>query len=78
MEELLKIASLVQANNKDEAEAIKGYTDLLAFTMSSNISSEDKQVIADTINEIISDELNHQKRLSELYTKLTNIKANEV
>lgn len=78
MGEFLKIASEIQANNKDEAVAIQNYSLLLEEITNSDIPSEDKEKLFDIINEIISDELNHQKKLQEAYTMLTNIKPNEV
>lgn len=78
MGEFLKIASKIQENNKDEAVAIENYSLLLEEITDSDIPSADKEKLFDIINEIISDELNHQQRLQEAYTMLTNIKPNEV
>lgn len=78
MGEFLKIASEIQANNKDEALAIQNYSLLLEEITDSDIPSADKEKLFDIINEIIADELNHQQRLQEAYTMLTNIKPNEV
>lgn len=69
-----KIAVLVQENNEDEAEAIKGYTNFLESLDESNIEEIDKTFIKSIIDEIIGDELNHQSRLKELYEMLTEIK----
>lgn len=69
-----KIAVLVQENNEDEAEAIKGYTNFLESLDESNIEEIDKTFIKSVIDEIIGDELNHQSRLKELYEMLTEIK----
>lgn len=78
MGEFLKIAAKIQENNKDEAVAIENYSLLLEEITASDIPSADKEKLFDIINEIISDELNHQKKLQEAYTMLTNIKPNEV
>ena len=71
------IAKLVQFNNKAEAQAIEDYTDFLNSILDSNLNEEDKTNIASVINEIISDELNHQQKLQEIYTFLTNIEPNK-
>lgn len=77
MGEFLKIASEIQANNRDEATAIEGYTKLLEEITNSEIPSTDKEKLFDIINEIIADELNHQIRLQEAYTILTKIEPNK-
>ena len=77
MDVLLKIASLIQFNNKAEAEAIEYYTELLKETTISDLEVRDKEIISDVINEIISDELNHQIKLQKLYTMLTSIEPNK-
>lgn len=77
MGEFLKIASGIQANNRDEATAIEGYTKLLEEITNSEIPSTDKEKLFDIINEIIADELNHQIRLQEAYTILTKIEPNK-
>lgn len=69
----LEIAKLVQLNNREEAEAILDYTDLLNNIQSSTLTEEEKTEITAQINEIIGDELNHQQRLQEIYTYLTQI-----
>lgn len=77
MDEILEIAKEIQENNKDEAIAIAGYTELLKSIYSSNLDVVDKQKCNDFIQEIISDELNHQQKLQELYTMLTGIEVNK-
>lgn len=77
MDEILEIARKIQENNKDEAVAIAGYTALLKDIYNSNLEIEDKQKCNDFIQEIISDELNHQERLQELFTMLTGIEINK-
>ncbi len=77
MDEILEIAKAIQENNKDEAIAIVGYTELLKAVFSSNLAAVDKQKCNDSIQEIISDELNHQQKLQELYTMLTGIEINK-
>ena len=77
MDEILEIAKAIQENNKDEAIAIAGYTELLKDIYSSNLDVVDKQKCNDYIQEIISDELNHQQKLQELYTMLTGIEVNK-
>ena len=73
---ILSIANNIQYNLQKEADAIRDYTDLLNMTKSSDIDEEQKKHIFDVIGEIIADELNHQQKLVELYTKLTTIQAN--
>lgn len=75
--EILEIAKLVQFNTKAEAQAVEDYTELLRFADKCNIEDADKKYIASVIEELISDELNHQTRLQMLYTALTEIKANK-
>lgn len=77
MEQIYKIANLIQVNNEDEASAIAGYTELLHEVFVSDLSSTEKEKCFETIKEIISDELNHQKKLQELYTMLTDIVPNK-
>lgn len=71
------IAKLVQFNNKAEAQAIEDYTDFLNALLESTLQEEDKTNIASIISEIISDELNHQQKLQEIYTFLTSIEPNK-
>lgn len=77
MGEFLKIAAKIQENNKDEAVAIENYSLLLEEITNSDMPSADKEKLFDIINEIIADELNHQEKLQEAYTMLTNIKPNK-
>lgn len=73
----LEIAREVQYNNKAEAQAIEDYTDFLDKVERSSLEEEDKDFIRATINEIISDEMNHQERLQELYSLLSSIEPNK-
>lgn len=77
MGELLEIAKKIQDNNKDEAVAIAGYTELLRDIYNTEIDVEYKEKCNDFIQEIIADELNHQKKLQELYSMLTSIEPNK-
>lgn len=72
----LCIASEIQKNNKDEAVAIQGYSELMNQIINSDLSDQEKEIAVNTIKEIISDELNHQKKLQELYTLITGIEPN--
>ena len=77
MDEILEIAKKIQENNKDETVAIANYTELLKEIYNTDIDLEDKQKCNNVIQEIISDELNHQQRLEELYILLTGIQKNK-
>lgn len=69
--DILEIAKDIQKNNKDEASAIAGYTELMQKIFNSGL--EDKEEMTTTIEEIIADELNHQELLKKLYVDLTDI-----
>ena len=71
------ICAEIQRNNKDEAQAIEGYTKLLQAIADSDLSAEHKEMADKYIKEIISDELNHQLKLDELYCTITGIEINE-
>lgn len=73
----LDIARYASMNNKDEADAIAKYTDFIIKIKSSELSDAEKSEIVAIVEEIIADELNHQKRLEEIYIYLTDIKANK-
>ena len=77
MNNTFEISSLIQDNNKDEAEAISNYTKLLDAVSKSTLEEYEIEKIFDIIREIIADELNHQKRLQEIYTLLTSIEPNK-
>lgn len=74
--DILEIAKEIEFNAKAEADAVLYYTELLKTILASNLDEEDKQVISAVINEIISDELNHQAKLKTLYIQLTGIQEN--
>lgn len=77
MEDILEIAKSVQFNEKAEAQAVLDYTEMLKIILSSNIDENIKNVAVETISEIISDELNHQMKLGQLYVLLTEIEPNK-
>lgn len=77
MNDLLELAKVIQENAEAEADAIKDYTALLQLLDKTSIPEEDRDFIRENINEIISDELNHQTRLKALYTMLTGIEENK-
>lgn len=73
----LCVAHEVQENNEAEADAIKDYTKLLADIDSSVLDDTDKEFCRETINEIVADEMNHQEKLTMLYSMLTGILPNK-
>lgn len=77
MEELLEIAKATQFNEKAEAQAVLDYTEMLKIILSSEIDENLKNTAVETISEIISDELNHQMKLGQLYVLLTEIEPNK-
>lgn len=77
MEELLEIAKASQFNEKAEAQAVLDYTEMLKMILSSEIDENLKNIAVETITEIISDELNHQMKLGQLYVALTEIEPNK-
>ena len=75
--DMLEIAKAVEFNAKAEAQAILDYTEFLNLVKNSMLDDEEKAEITDIIAEIIADELNHEKKLHELYTALTGIETNK-
>lgn len=70
----LDIANLIEFNDKEEANAIVNYNELLEAVKNSDLSKSQKERIESEIYEIIGDELNHQERLKMLYSLVTGIK----
>lgn len=75
--DILEIAKLCQFNEKAEAQAVEDYTEMIKRVLASEIDEEKKSILVDTISELISDELNHQMKLGELYVMLTGIEPNK-
>jgi len=74
---VLDIAKLCQFNEKAEAQAVEDYTEMIKQVLASEIDEEQKETIVNTISELVSDELNHQMKLGELYVMLTGIEPNK-
>lgn len=72
-----EIAEKLQFNQKAEAQAILDYTRLIAEINNSEIEEPDRTAFISTISELISDELNHQEKLFELYVALSGIEPNK-
>ena len=70
----MEIANLIEFNDKEEANAIINYNDLLTAVRNSDLSKNKVEKIETEIYEIIGDELNHQERLKMLYSLVTSIK----
>lgn len=78
---IMKTVEVLVKNNREEEEAIRGYFDALSYLYEEAdrvelYSSEQLKLIdeaIDQIHEIISDEMNHSKRLTELTVKLSEI-----
>lgn len=73
----MEIANLVEFNDKEEANAIINYNELLAAVKNSDLTKSQKERFESEIYEIIGDELNHQERLKMLYSLVTGIKENK-
>lgn len=74
---LLEIAKGCAYNDKAEADAIQKYTEFIKIIQESVMDSADKEEIIAQIREIISDELNHEDKLREIYKKITGIEPNK-
>ena len=74
---LLDIAQGSAYNDRFEADAIQKYTEFLKVIEKSPLSQEDKDELSAKIKEIISDELNHQNILREIFVKVTGILPNK-
>lgn len=72
-----EIAEKLQFNQKAEAQAILDYTRLIAEINNSELEEPDRTAFISTISELISDELNHQEKLFELYVALSGIEPNK-
>lgn len=70
----MDIANLIQFNDKEEANAIINYNDLLTAAKNSDLSKAQMERLEAEIYEIIGDELNHQERLKMLYSLITGVK----
>ena len=70
----MDIANLLEFNDKEEANAIINYNELLSAVKNSELTKSQQEIIESEIYEIIGDELNHQERLKMLYTLVTGIK----
>ena len=73
----MDIANLIQFNDKEEANAIINYNDLLTAARNSDLSKAQMERLEAEIYEIIGDELNHQEGLKMLYSLVTSIKEQE-
>ena len=73
----MEIANLVEFNDKEEANAIINYNELLTAVKNSDLTKSQKERFESEIYEIIGDELNHQERLKMLYSLITDIKENK-
>ena len=73
----MEIANLVEFNDKEEANAIINYNELLTAVKNSDLTKSQKEKFESEIYEIIGDELNHQERLKMLYSLITSIKEQE-
>lgn len=74
---ILELAKSAEFNEKSEAQAIMDYVDFLQILNESDLLPERKAEIRAEIEEIISDELNHQQKLKEIFTSLTGIMPNK-
>lgn len=75
--DILVVANEMQANIEAEADAIHKYGLALECVDKSTLDEATKDKVNENIAEIISDELNHIKRLYELYSLLTGIEPNK-
>lgn len=72
-----ELAKATEFNAKAEAQAIYDYSEMMKFIDQAPILPDEKDEIKLIIAEIISDELNHQEKLRQLYVKLTAVSPNK-
>lgn len=70
-ESLLRVLEKIMEEQKKEADAVIGYTELIALADEALSEEQDAlEVIKSTVGEILQDELDHQAHLLKLYTTL--------
>lgn len=74
---LAEILEKLQFNQKEEAQAIIDYTKLIADINDSILDEPTKLALAQQIEEIIADELNHQQKLFAMFVELSEIEPNK-
>lgn len=72
-----ELAKATEFNAKAEAQAIYDYSEMMKFIDQAPILPDEKDEMKLIIAEIISDELNHQEKLRQLYVKLTAVLPNK-
>jgi len=72
-----ELAKATEFNAKAEAQAIYDYSEMMKFIDQAPILPDEKDEMKLIIAEIISDELNHQEKLRQLYIKLTAVSPNK-
>lgn len=72
-----ELAKATEFNAKAEAQAIYDYSEMMKFIDQAPILPDEKDEMKLIIAEIISDELNHQEKLRQLYVKLTAVSPNK-
>lgn len=72
---VLKCGAIIQQALLGEAQASRDYNNQLADI--AELSEEIAQKCATVIEEIIADELDHERKLWNLYQEITGIKTNE-
>lgn len=79
---LYELMSAIAENNEDEFEAIKNYSILLDAlnNTTTEVNRNKKEIIEDAIlkvNEYIGEEMKHSIGLTEIYSKLSGIIAED-
>ena len=73
----MNCAVSMQDSIEEEAHTIMKYTEIIkSIKDSAYFSESDKTILVSSLEEIVSDELNHQLKLQDLYILLTNIQPN--
>mgnify|MGYP001591268842 CR=1 FL=1 len=72
-----ELAKATEFNAKAEAQAIYDYSEMMKYIDQAPVLPDEKDEMKLVIAEIISDELNHQEKLRQLYVKLTAISPNK-
>lgn len=71
-----QLAKIIADNNRDEQAAIAGYLSLLDTIDAGGIKAGfNYREVTDVIKEIITDEMNHSIKLSQLISSLTGLGA---